>query len=232
MKIKNFIILLFAISFLTFIACEKVDVTNKSVNSTQSPKVLNNPSGFGSISGTPYCAPYNLPSAIQIIGELQSSSFKTFFDKENQDPADFIINPKTTFIPIGSGSLVQVYMKLYNKSSVKQKLIIPGGLIVCPEDTLSQTGVIVQNDTLIIDPNDTTGVLLKAYCTNLHKHTPYNTKFKIIGTTLHEDMYKMVGILKNKQKLQTGSKVQSIIWNITDHGGLTDDDIIYLNNLP
>lgn len=231
MKIKNITLSLLALGFISFYACEKIEVTNKTVTPIQ--QVMDNPSGFGTNAGKPYCAPYFFPASIQLIGEMQSTAYKTtFIDKEKQNAEDFIIYPKTNYIPVGSGSYVQVYIKLFNSSAVKQTLIIPGGLIVTPEDTTCQTGVIVQTDTIVINPNDTTGVLLKAYCTNLHKHVPSNTKFKIAGTTLHNDMYRMVAILKNKQKLQQNSQVQSIVWNITDHGGLTDADLTYLNSLP
>lgn len=229
--IKNtlFVIIL---GIFAFVACEKVDVTNKVI-APLAPEVKDNPSGLGSNPGKPYCAPFILPSGIEFVGDLQSSSFKsTIFDKENQNAEDFIMNPKTNFIPLGSGSLVQIYMKFRNKNPFKQTLIIPGGLVFCPMDTTSQTGVIVQPDTLIINPNDSIGVLLKAYCTNLHKHVPSNTKFNLIGVSLHSDLNTVVGILKNKQKLQQGSKLQNIIWNISDRGGLQDEDLDYLNSLP
>ncbi len=232
MKTVKSTLLVLILGIFAFAACEKVDVTNKTI-APVAPEVKDNPSGLGSNPGKPYCAPFILPSGIEFIGQMQSSGFKsTNFDKENQNAEDFIMNQKTTFIPLGSGSLVQIYMKFRNKNPFKQTLIIPGGLIFCPEDTAAQTGVIVQPDTLILNPNDSVGVLLKAYCTNLHKHVPNNTKFNLIGVSLHSDLNTVVGILKNKQKLQQGSKLQNIIWNISDRGGLTDEDIVYLNSLP
>lgn len=232
MKTTKITFILMALALIGFNSCEKVEVTNKTI-APELPKVAVNPSGLGSNPGIPYCAPYSFASGIEIIGEMQSTAFKsTDFNKETQKAEEFILNPKINFIPIGSGSLVQIYIKFRNKNSFKQTLIIPAGLILCPEDSTSQTGVIIQSDTLILDPNDSTGVLLKAYCTNLHKGVPHNTKFKMIGTTLHEDLYRMIGILKTKQKLQPGSQAQSIIWNITDHGGLTEEDLNYLNSLP
>lgn len=234
MKSKKITLIVLALGLFTFFACEKVDVTNKSTTPTPvSPKVTNNPSGLGSNPGIPYCAPFSFPPSIQLIGEMQSSQFKsTNFDKETQNAEDFILNQKTTFIPYGSGSLVNIYMKFRNTSSVKQTLIIPGGLMFCPIDTTDQTGVIIQPDTIVIPGNDSASIQLRAYCTNLHKGVPNNTTYKMVGTTLHSDLYKMVEILKNKQKLPQGTKVQSIIWNISDRGGLKPEDITYLNSLP
>ncbi len=231
MKTKKITFIILALGFLTFIACEKVEVTKKTSPEVL-PQVMNNPSGLGSNPGQPYCAPYSFPASIELIGDMQSSPFKAqLTDKENQNIEDFIIQSKNNHIILGSGSLVQVNMKLHNKSTVKQTLIFPGGLMFLPEDTTSQTGVIVQNDTVIIDPNDTTTVLLKSYCTNLHKGV-HQTKFKMIGISLHSDIWKVVDILSRKKKLSQGSNLQSIIWNISDHGGITEADINYLNNLP
>jgi len=238
MKTKSviFSIMLVAISAIVLNACKK-DV-NPTYPSAPAPAVVtvpvgNYPAGLGSSPGTPVCKPFVLPSNIVLLGQIQSASFKsTGFNKENQNIEDFIFNPKTTSVSIGSGSLVQFYMKFFNKSPLPTTFIIPGGLMFLPEDTTTQTGTTVQPDTLIIPGNDSVLCYVRTYCTNLHKHTPNNTKYKMLGTTLHNDLWTMVDILKNKKKLDQGSQVQSIIWNITDHGGLTDADRIYLNNLP
>ncbi len=239
MKTKRtiFPIVLLAIGIIAFNACKKeaspVYSSNNIITTTPTVPVGNYPAGLGDVPGTPVCSPYILPSNIEVVGEIQSSTFKsTNFNKETQNVNDFIITPKTTFIQLGSGSLVQVYMKFYNKSSQPTSLIIPGGLMFCPGDTTTQTGITIQPDTLIIPGNDTTGCNIKAYCTNLHKGIPNNTNYKILGTTLHSDLWEMVGILKTKKKLSQGSQVQSIIWNVTDRGGLTEQDRTYLNNLP
>ena len=123
-------------------------------------------------------------------------------------------------------------MKLYNKNPQPKTIIIPGGLMFLPGDTAAQTGTTTQNDTITIPGNDSIGCHIKTYCTNLHKHVPSNTSYKMLGTTVHSDLWTLVDILKKKKKLAPGSQVQSIIWNITDHGGLTEQDRIYLNSLP
>jgi hypothetical protein len=233
MKTKSIIfpVILFVIGLIALNACKK-DVNPASPAAPAIP-VGYYPAGLGSTPGTPVCKPYILPANIVVIGEIQSAVFKSgFFDKETQDINDFILAPKTTFIELGSGSLVQIYMKFYNKNLQPASLIIPGGLMFCPGDSTAQTGTTVQNDTIIIPPHDSIGCHIKTYCVNLHKHVPSNTKYKMLGTTLHSDLWTVVDILKTKKKLAPGSQVQSIIWNITDHGGLTVQDRNYLNSLP
>lgn len=191
------------------------------------------PSGLGNNPGIPVCNPFKLPNNVEIIGDIKSAAFKfSNFNKETQNINDFIFTPKTTFLELGSGSLVQIYLKFYNKNPQPTTLIIPGGLMFLPGDTAAQTGTTTQNDTVIIPPHDSIGCHIKTYCTNLHKHVPSNTNYTMLGTTVHSDLWTMVNILKTKKKLAPGSQVQSIIWNITDHGGLTDQDRTYLNNLP
>jgi len=237
MKTKKLSITVVIIAVLFVMnACKKdVNTTYPTTPPVVIPTVPvgNYPAGLGSTPGTPVCKPFNLPANIVLIGEIHSSVFKSVsFDKATQNINDFIIQPKTTFLELGSGSLVQVYLKFFNKSSQPTSLIIPGGLMFCPGDSAAQTGITVQPDTIIIPGNDSIGCHIKSFCTNAHKHVPSNTKYKMLGTTLHSDLWTMVNILKNKKKIQPGSQIQSIIWHITDNGGLTESDKTYLNSLP
>ena len=214
-------------------SCKKEVEEPQPIEQSVTYPIGNYPSGFGSSQGTPVCSPFVLPSNIVYIGEIFSHSFKvTNFNKETDNIDDFITTPKSNFIVLGSGSLVNVYIKFFNTRPQQSILIIPAGLVFSCIDTTAQTGIIVQPDTVIIPGNDTIGINLKCYCTNLHKHVPSNTNFKLSGITLHKDFNTLIGILKNKKKLSQGSQLQSIIWHITDAGGLTDADITYLNNLP
>jgi hypothetical protein len=195
--------------------------------------VGNYPSGLGDAPGLPVCNPYILPANVEIVGEIKSNAFKSgFYNKETQNVNDFIIRPKTTFIELGSGTYVQVYLKFHNKNAQPTTVIIPGGLMFCPGDSTAQTGTTVQNDTVIIPGNDSIACHIRTYCTNLNKHAPNNTSYKMLGTTVHNDLWTVVNILKNKKKLPQGTQLQSIIWNITDHGGLTEQDKATLNALP
>ena len=59
----------------------------------------------------------------------------------------------------------------------------------CPHDTSCQTGITVQPDTITISGNDTTSCHIRTYCTNVHKHVPNSTKYTMLGTTLHTDLW-------------------------------------------
>ncbi len=223
------------IALITLNACKK-DIN--PVSPTNSPVVHiipvgNYPSGLGNTPGVPVCNPYILPANVEIIGEIKSAEFKSgFYNKETQNVNDFIILPKTNFLELGSGTYVQVYLKFHNKNAQPKTLIIPGGLLFCPGDTTAQTGTTVQNDTVIIPGNDSIGCHIRTYCTNLNKHVPNNTTYKMLGTTVHNDLSTMVTILKTKKKITQNTEIQKIIWDITDHGGLTEQDKAYLNALP
>jgi hypothetical protein len=238
MKTKSIIypVALLVIAIITMSACKKYEsethLSNPIVDN--SIPVGNYPSGLGNSPGTPVCKPFVLPSNIVLIGEIHGATFKsTNFNKETSNINDYIILPKTNFIDIGTGIYIHAYLKLFNKSSQPTSLIIPGGLMFCPEDSTSQTGTTTQPDTVLIPGNDSIGCHIMAYCTNLNRHAPpSNTKFKILGTTLHTDLWTVVNIMKNKKKITDVGKMQSIIWDITDRGGLTEQDKAYLNSLP
>ncbi|MCX6232060.1 MAG: hypothetical protein NTZ33_11005 [Bacteroidetes bacterium] len=235
MKSKKyfFAVIMIIVGIVALNACKK-DVSPSNYTPYVDPYPVGNyTSGLGINPGKPVCKPFILPQNVELMGEIHSATFKsTNFDKLTQNANDFLITPKTTFLELGSGSLVNVYLKLYNKNSVPTTVIIPGGLMFCPGDTNAQTGTTTQNDTIIIPPHDSTGCHIKTYCTNLHKHVPSSTTYSMLGTTLNSELFNLVQILKTKKKLPQGSQVQSIIWHITDQGGMTDADRTYLNSLP
>lgn len=234
MKTKRILlpVIVLVLGLIALNACKK-DVSPTYPITVVTIPVGNYTAGLGSSPGTPVCKPFILPTNIVLIGEIKSAAFKAgFTNKETQNVNDYIITPKTTFLELGSGTYVQVYLKLYNTNSQPTTLIIPGGLMFLPGDTSSQTGTTIQNDTIIIPPHDSTGCHIKTYCTNLHKHVPSGTTYKMLGTSLNTDLWTMVSILKTKQKIVSNSRIQSIIWNITDNGGFTQADKDYLNSLP
>jgi hypothetical protein len=236
MKTKKIFIAVFVLvgGIIMLNACKKEVTTTYTYIPVVDPTPVGNyTSGLGNNPGKPVCKPFILPQNVELMGEIHSATFKsTNFDKLTQNANDFLITPKSTFIELGSGSCVNVYLKLFNKNSFPTMVVIPGGLMFCPGDTTTQTGTTTQNDTIIIPPHDSSACHIKAYCTNLHKHIPSSTTFTMLGTTLNSDLYGLVQILKTKKKLPQGSQVQTIIWHITDQGGMTDADRTYLNNLP
>ena len=223
-----------AVVLIIFNSCKKDDSTN--VNKPPvvvTPTTGYYPQGLGSVPGKPYGIQYTFPSEIKLIGQITSFQQKgVIYDKLAQlsDFANF--TPKSDYITYGSGTYVNLYVKLFNTNSQPKTLIIPAGLIFCCEDTSTQGGIIIQPDTIVIPGQDTAFCILKSYCTNAHKSPPSNNIYKMTVTTLHYDLWLVAYILKNKKTIQDASTIQTIIWSITDGSGLSETDKNYLLSLP
>jgi hypothetical protein len=212
---------------IAIIGCKKENTTTYYPIDNQQ-KVGYFPYGFGTVSGIPVCKPFVLPPNVEIRGNIQSSVGKSSsFNKLSQD-----ISQKESYAFIGSGAL-KFYIRFCNKNSSQQKIIIPAGLILCSQDTLSQNATTTQNDTIIIPPHDSLICVLFAFCTNKQR-TFKNVYYDILGTTLHQSLYELVQILNHKQKLNWYDieTIQNVIWHITNGSGMTNEDRVYLNNLP
>ena len=125
-----------------------------------------------------------------------------------------------------------MYVGIRNLTAQNRTLIIPSGMIFCSDDSTNQSGIIIQPDTIPIPGNDTTFCLLKSYCVNLHRSPPSGAHYKIAVVTLNPDFVYVTNILRNKKRVTDVSTIQSLIWNITDNGGLTQENKTYLNSLP
>lgn len=236
MKTKSifFNIFILALALISFNACKKDD----SSSNNKPPVVIEqtpgyHPQGLGSNPGQPYGISYTLPNDIRLIGAITSSPQKGIVNDKVAQLSDFTnFTPKADYVSYGSGTYVNLYVKLLNTSFQTKTLIIPAGLIFSCEDTSTQGGVIIQPDTIVIPGEDTVFCCLKSYCTNLHKSPPSNQVYKITVTTLHYDLWLVAYILKNKQTIQDSGTIQSIIWSITDGTGLSETDKNYLLSLP
>jgi hypothetical protein len=199
--------------------------------------------GLGDQVGYPSGTAYNLPAHIQLVSEIRGGYYykSNSIDKEKYTgpfPAHLI--PKN-WINYGTGTYVELYMKLYNTLSTDTTIIFPGGLIFC--DTLDsdtsngmyQRGFILQNDTVNIMAQDTAFVVLMAYCLNASMSgSDYDAVYYIGPVTNNPNLNQVVSIMAGKQyPFGEEYTFQDIIWNITDYGqNLTSQEIQYLNALP
>lgn len=199
--------------------------------------------GLGDHPGFPSGTQYVLPPHIQLVSEIRGGeSYKNAFVDKNKYYGPFPVNliPKA-WVSYGTGTYVQLYMKLYNTLTVDTTLIFPGGLIFC--DTLDndtsngyyQRGFILQNDTILVPAMDTAFVVLNAYCLNANlSSSSYDAVYYIGPISNNPNLNQVVTIMAAKQyPIGQEYDIQSILWNITDYGqNLTQQEIQYLNALP
>jgi len=231
----------FLISF-ALISCKKnSDPAPDNQNNIVANFYSTSLSGFGSHGGFPSGNAFALPHNIKLVGHMTGGipgkfpGFKISKTIENI-PSSL---PKSIFTEYGLGTYVNIYMKLYNTSTSSYKLIIPEGVIMCdsfPNDTTvydsTQTGIIIQPDTIDFPPTDTLSICLKSFCLNLHHAIPSaQTIYRFAVITNNESLHRVVTILRNKKTLADHvSEIQSILWDITDGAGLTQADIDMMNS--
>ena len=229
---------------LAFVSCKKDKDTTPVDNITTGTVLTTSLSGLGSHGGHPSGTPYFLPSNIKVIGSMvggyPGSKLNFNYPKSAENFQYYLAStPKTYYTEYGYGTYVNVCMELYNSSNFPYELIIPAGLILCdsiPNDSTgsdtTQSGIIITPDTIIIPQKGTAKVCLKSFCLNLYNHVPTSDNiFKMKVITNNDQLNKVVTILKNKKTLGNHlMDIQFILWNITDYGGLTQEDIDLMNS--
>lgn len=206
-----------------------------------SSQTVNYSSGLGDQPGLPSGALFVLPSNIQVIGSIYGGlpGKNPIVVKKGvfQGPTpDNYKETTTTYTSYGAGTYIHLYMTLVNTAGSNYTLHLPGGL-VCPfahHDPTYQHGFLAQAVDVIVPANDTAYVNLNCFCLNAH-HSPSNSSsvYKLGVITNNPELLTIVGILASKQDVTAvAGNIQSIIWNVTDNGGLTQADIDYLNALP
>lgn len=226
---------------LALISCKKDKDTAPIDQPAPGPVLTSSLSGLGSYGGQPSGTPYILPSNIKIIGSMYGGS-------PGPGKADFngpktigniqqylALMPKTEYTEYGYGTYVSVYMQLHNTGYSSYDLIIPAGLIMCDDDTLhgdtTQSGFIIAPLKITIPGDGTVDVCLNSFCLNAHFAIPYGNKYMFKVVTNNDQLHKVVTILQNKETLADHiSDIQSILWDITDGSGLTQEDIDMMNS--
>ena len=240
MKNRNYFILGIVLAlFVVMSSCKK---ESAPANDDQSPIVGTTPTttGLGANSGFPTGLDFKLPQNIKIIGSIRGGlPYGKVVSKDYTGPFPYTNNPKS-WIDYGTGTYVNLYIKLYNTSTMPYTLTLPGGLIFC--DSLDahgfgtyQKGLILQDVSIPCLPLDTAFACIRAYCLN-HTLAPssYSAVYYIGPITNNQDLNQIVTIMHPKQ-YPVGQEydIQNIVWNVTDYGlTLTATEIAYLNSLP
>lgn len=239
MKTKKYfqLFLLCALCFICVtVACKK---------KKDDPGILmpSNSNGLGENPGFPTGTTFVLPTYVSIIDQIRGGEDygKRLFSVRDKRHIQ-LGTPRHTndnWVPFGSGSYVDLYIKFLNSLNSDTTVIIPGGLIFIDSTKVYQHGFILQPLTIPLFANDTTFAVLRAYCINLNRDpSDWDAVYYTGPTTNNSELVKVVSILKAKELItmdnyDTVSEIQSIIWDITDNNQiLTQAQIDFLNSLP
>jgi hypothetical protein len=134
-----------------------------------------------------------------------------------------------------------------NKSNRPRFFFFPSGLLFRTNDTEYQHGILMSDVFVWTFPYQTRTIYLSLYCINYGKHgSSEENTFTILGTTKST---KIKGLLKrlNDKEInitkyisdgnieryeEVSDRIQTMIWNMTNHETLlSDEDIDFINNI-
>ncbi len=244
-KIK-LLFLALAASLMVFSACKKEShelVIIPTGGGPYGPTSDHFMAGLGTTPGYPTGTAFTLPANIFIIGDIrggiQGKDYQV--DKPKYTGPFPIVPDDKAWIDYGTGTFVSLYIKFFNALPTPSSVTIPGGLIFVDSADINehigvyQKGYIMQSITIPVPALDTAFAHIKAYCLNASlAPSSYDAIYYIGPVTNNPDLNQITTIMAPKQyPFGEEGSIQSIVWNVTDHGlTLTAAEIQYLNSLP
>jgi len=130
--------------------------------------------------------------------------------------------------PVGHGGLVRVCLGFRNTGLVPVTVTLPPGLIFVSNSLEGQNGLVLTVTTIVVPVTSTTFyVPVYAYCLNLGRHNTAGAQDTYQAGPLTDDpsVLELLTLLQGKQVTPAFDfKLQEILWDITENGGLTQDD--------
>lgn len=130
--------------------------------------------------------------------------------------------------PVGHGGLVRVCLGLHNTGLVPITVTLPPGLIFVSDSLEGQNGIVLTVTTLVVPVTSTTFyVPVYAYCLNLGRHNTAGGQdtYRPGPVTDDPSVLELLTLLQGKQVTPAFDfKLQQILWDITENGGLTQED--------
>lgn len=192
----------------TFNACKKGGGDNKP---TEQPGKI---PGMGENTGIPNGEQFVLPTGISVVGTIKGEDCDTIYQ-------------------VGSGSLVEVCVAIFNSKQEDVTLVIPAGLIILATNAAEdQHGIVIQETRITLKANKLTRVSIDSYCINATKHASSGSSIYTLGPVSNSVlMRELINLLKNKKLeeseypeygdyMDVNSDVQGLVWSVSDHDGL------------
>ena len=209
----------------------------------------------GDLTGTPYQLPQGIELAAKIWGGYNAANYAraSAFDK-TMIPENYFEQFETKTILtragetiaqdtiMGSGTWVHLLIPFKNITSSPIIITLPAGLIAKSVSGICQNGVLLKKVTIRIPANSICGVYLYMYCGNSHRDPSYSYEEYVFSVISNSSLIvDLCNRLKNKRinieeypddKTQYNSyksKLQSILWDLTDYGDeISADNIAYI----
>ena len=172
--------------------------------------------GMGDSTAAPTGQTYAWPQGVQVDDPVKGD-----------DP--FCVPPEQPATPpAGHGGLVRVCLGFHNTGLVPVTVTLPPGLIFVSNSLEGQNGLVLTVTTIVVPVTSTTFyVPVYAYCLNLGRHNTAGAQDTYRTGPLTDDpsVLELLTLLQGKQVTPAFDfKLQQILWDITENGGLTQED--------
>ncbi len=248
----NIIILAFATLLFVFSSsCKKWDPTDL-IYEVEGIQYSDGMSGFGNndaeIEGTEFSFPEGIILAEEVAGakstdipEIEKpavTDFQNFVEKPIQ-----LFSKSTPDTILGSGYYVVVLLPLRNTTTADIEVELPATLVFQNKGGSYQNGLLIKKVTFVVPANSTYNVQLNLYCCNLSRHaSDSDAIYDRFVLCTNEPIIKLCELFNNKkvnieeQPINYDSqvsKIQSIVWNLTQLGFFPHgEDLNWINSLP
>lgn len=168
----------------------------------------------------PAGAAYALPAGIEIVSATAGGK---------KDTCYFDVTP----LEYG-GDLIDVCLKLKNTTTAAIKVNLPAGLLIKPTRPERMSGILLQTHDVNIEAGQTKQVFIKQ--TSINEHCVFTQKDDAytLGVVVSDPaLGEIIGLMKDKKtSVDTATATQKAVWQVTDRGGLTEEDRSALAALP
>lgn len=145
----------------------------------------------------------------------------------------------------GSGALVTVVFRLKNTTTSEKTVTFPAGLVIKSNSGKYQNGLLIKKTTYTVPANTTKLMMLVMYCGNMSLSASSSGEtYTFAVITNSASLHDLFNRVKNKKinieqfelkdfetyfGIQTA--LQTIVWNVTEYNGLTNDNKQWLEKL-
>jgi len=172
--------------------------------------------GMGDSTAAPTGAAWTWPNGVQVSDPIKGD-----------DP--FCVPPEQAATPpVGHGGLVRLCLGFHNTGLVPVTVTLPPGLIFVSNSLEGQNGLVLTLTTIVVPVTSTTfHVPVYLYCLNLGRHNTAGAQDTYEPGPVTDDpsVLELLALLQGKQVTPAFDfKLQQILWDITENGGLTQED--------
>lgn len=173
--------------------------------------------------------------------------------KDLPPPRAFVSTRSDEDVPVvyrGSGyGYVDIYVSLSNSNNRTTTVEFPAGLILENVGGNSQNGVLIKKAEVQIEARSEILIVLAFYCGNASRSSAYSDDYYTLGVVtdaapiidlcervankrINIEEFDPASIEDYYEYISLNSKLQDIVWSVTDGSGLDEYEIEYINSLP